>query len=111
MLTQNQENIIADLVIDNGLIVNDMNNWLEYHDQHALILANSIVNYCHSLFIETVYDATNTDKHYIQNRLVYLLGVIAEYRREYSVGTSCYALFNSLFDKTAETFNDFMKTC
>lgn len=111
MLTQNQENIITDLIIDNSLIVNDMNNWLEYHDPHAFILANSIVNYCHSLFIETVYDSTNTDKHYIQNRLVDLLSGIAECRRQYGIGTSCYTLFNSLFDKTAETFNDFMKTC
>lgn len=111
MLTQNQENIITDLVIDNGLIVNDMRNWLEYHNPHTLVLANLIVKYCHTLFMETVYDATNTDEEYVQNRLVNLLSVIAEYRKKYGVDTSCYILFNSLFDKTAETFNDFMKTC
>lgn len=111
MLTQNQENIITDLVIDNGLIINDMKNWLESHNPRALIRANSVVKYCHSLFMETVYDSTNTNEHYIQNRLVDLLSGIAEYRRKYGTGTSCYILFNSLFDKTAETFNDFMKTC
>lgn len=111
MIIRKQENIITDLIIDNGLIVNDMNNWLEEHNPCALARANSIVNYCHILFMETVYDATNTNKHYIQNRLVDLLSGIANYRKQYGVGTSCYILFNSLFDKTAETFNDFMKTC
>jgi len=110
MLTQIQENIITDLIIDNGLIFNEVKSWLLNHNTRAYVRADSVIKYCHTLFMETVYDATNTNTDYIQNRLVDLLSGLAKYRRQYGVGTNCYKLFNSLFDKTAEAFNDFNNT-
>jgi hypothetical protein len=110
MLTRIQENIITELMNDNSSIVNDMNLWIEICNHQAAVRAHSIINYCNSLFLETVYEATNTAVDYIQERLVYLMNGILEYRSQYTPGTVCYNLFNSLFDKTAEAFNEFTET-
>jgi hypothetical protein len=113
MLTQIQENIITNLVKDNKLIVDRFTiNGMRVRFDSGNIQArlDSIVNYCLTLYIETVYNETNTNRDYIQNRLVNLLVGIIRYRNDYNNGTSIYVLFNSLFDKTLETLNDFNET-
>jgi len=110
MLTQNQKDIITDLVIDNGLIFNEMKIWMAIHNPRAFERAQSVIMYCHALFMETVYDMTNDDTDYIEMRLTELLATIAKYRMKYGVGTRCYTVFNSLFDKTVEAFSEFNET-
>lgn len=110
MLTQNQKDILTDLVIDNGLIYEEVKLVLACKNPRAFERLYSVINYCHALFMECVYDETNDDTDYIENRLVDLLAAIARYRRSYGVGTNTYKVFNSIFDKTSETFTDFRNT-
>lgn len=106
-MTQNQNDIITDLVIDNGLIFNEMKIWTTICDPQANARAKSVVKYCHTLFMETVCDQTFDDKDYVQTRLADLIVAILKYRKQYEVGTNCYKLFNSLFDKTVEALSEF----
>lgn len=110
MLTQIQKDILTDLIIDNGLIYEKAKSVLSRTNLRAFERLQSVINYCHALFIECVYDETNDDTDYIENRLVDLLAGIARYRRSYGVGTNIYKVFNSIFDKTSETFVDFRDT-
>ena len=109
-MTQNQQDIITDLVIDNGLIFNDMKIWTAIHNPRANVRAYTIVLYCHILFMETVYDQTIDDNDYVQTRIADLIVAILKYRKQYEVGTNCYKLFNSLFDKTVEALSEFNET-
>ena len=110
MLTQIQKEILTDLVIDNGIIYEESKSVLYHTNLRAFERLQSVIKYCHSLFIECVYNAANDNADYIENRLVDLLAGIARYRRSYGVGTNIYKVFNSIFDKTSETFVDFRDT-
>lgn len=110
MLTQIQKDILTNLVIDNGLIYEEAKFVLTRKNPRAFERLHSVICYCHALFMECVYDETNDDTDYIENRLVDLLAGVARYRRSYGVGTNTYKVFNSIFDKTSETFTDFRDT-
>ena len=110
MLTQKQKEILTDLMIDNGIIYEESKSALYHTNLRAFERLQSVIKYCHSLFIECVYNATNDNADYIENRLVDLLAGVARYRHSYEVGTNTYKVFNSLFDKIAETFTDFRNT-
>ena len=110
MLTEIQKDILTDLIIDNGLIYEKAKSVLSRTNLRAFERLQSVINYCHSLFIECVYNATNDNADYIENRLVDLLAGVARYRHSYEVGTNTCKVFNSLFDKIAETFTDFRNT-
>ena len=110
MLTQKQKEILTDLVIDNGIIYEESKSVLYHTNLRAFERLQSVIKYCHSLFMECVYNATNDNADYIENRLVDLLAGVARYRRSYEVGTNTYKVFNSIFDKTSESFSEFMQT-
>ena len=44
MLTEVQENIIGDLIIDNGLIYNDVKDIFIYTNQNAYVRLTSIID-------------------------------------------------------------------
>lgn len=114
-MTQNQKDIITDLIIDNGLIwdqtVKDYltNDFVTLPTQFFDRM-RSIVKYSHTLFMEVAYNESIDDVDYVQMRLVNLLAAIVKYRNDYEKGYFAYNVMNSFFDKTSETFNDFMKT-
>ena len=88
MLTQKQKEILTDLVIDNGIIYEESKSALYYTNLCAFERLQSVINYCHSLFIECAYNAANDNADYIENRLVNLLAGVSRYRRSYEVGTN-----------------------
>ena len=110
MLTEVQENIIGDLIIDNGLIYNDAKDIFIYANQNAYMRWTSIIDYCYTLFIECVYTKSNNKVDYVQHRIVDLLSAIVKYRSQYDYNTDEYVVFNSIFDKTSESFSEFMQT-
>jgi len=110
MLTQNQENIIIELMEDNNLIFIGSNAHFDSNTiQHIMI--NSILKYCQDLFMEFVYEPTdNYDGLYVQCSLVNMAYYIVKCRGEYKFGSLEYKIFNSFYDKTLEAIREFNET-
>ena len=112
--TDNQIQIITDLLIDNGLIFNEANNTVLINDPDFCIRITSIRDYCYHLYIDTING--ETDVEFVLNRITSLLNKLAKYRESYEgynkmqCGHKMYNFMNSFFDKTNEAFVEFFNT-
>lgn len=112
-MNEKQIQIITDLLIDNGLILNDVNPVLMWDPTFCRRLT-SIRDYCYHLYIDTLNGKVNIEL--AMNRITYLLNSLALYRDSYgdslvgTIGSQMYVVMNSFFDKTNEAFHDFMLT-
>jgi len=112
-MNEKQIQIITDLLIDNGLIINNINPLLKSDYTFCIRLA-SIRDYCYHLYIDTL--DSKVDIELAMNRITYLLNSLALYRDSYgdslvgTIGSQMYMVMNSFFDKTNEAFHDFMLT-
>ena len=103
-----RKDIIINLLVDNGNIILDA-----MFSNNLLVSVNcmndcmDIFNHCKMVFNDCS-SIINTDN--IELRLSNLLSEIATYRKDYAVGSDDYIVLNSLFDKTCETFTNFIKT-
>ena len=113
-LSQNQIQIVSDLLIDNGLIINEAkSNPLIWDHNFSLHIVN-IMDKCYKLYIAVLNNEVTQEL--ALNRISSILNKLAEYRNEYAeftnhpqtVGYVMYKYMNSLFDKTLESFTDFL---
>ena len=113
-LSENQIQIVTDLLIDNGLIFNEANNTVLIYDEEFCLRIISIRDYCYHLYIDTING--NADIEFILNHMTILLNKLAKYRKSYEgfdkmqCGYAMHKFMNSFFDKTNEAFQEFFET-
>lgn len=114
-LTENQVQIISNLLIDNGLIAGEAkeNPSLEYYPDFVIELQWAICN-CYSLYMDVLNNKVNEEL--VLNRITSILNKLSQYRDKYidyesnTVGNLMFRYMNSLFDKTSESFEEFFNT-
>lgn len=113
-VSENIKEIITNMTIDNGLIVNEAKNdkFLKL-DQEFMGYLNMILDYDSYLFDTVVYyevpttmlgnPITNT---FVQTMVVSILFECIKYRNTYNKYTYGYKYLNSLYDRIFEALND-----
>ena len=106
--------IITNMTIDNGLIVNEAktDNLLR-HDEEFMGYLNMIIDYDSYLFDTVVYyEVPNTilgnevTNEFVQTMVVSILVECIKYRNKYDKYTYGYKYLNSLYDRIMEALND-----
>ena len=113
-MNEKQIEIITSLLIDNELLYVEAKDSPIMWDHEYCLRVISIKDYCYQLYIDTLNN--NVDVEFALNRITHLLNKIAKYREDYedfdtnTCGYQMYCTMNSFFDKTFETFEDFLNT-
>lgn len=113
-LSENQIQIVTDMVINNGLIFNEVNKTMLISDREFYSRIKSIKDYCYQFYIDTLNE--EADIEFVLNHITTLLNKLAEYRKsyegydKYQCGYDMYKFMNSFFDVVNEAFNDFFET-
>ena len=106
--------ILTNMVIDNGLIVNEAKSIkVLTFDEEFMGYLNMILDYDSSLFDMVVYyemphtmlgkEITND---FVQTMIVSILCEALKYRNKYAKGTYGYKFLNSLADRVAEALEE-----
>ena len=114
-LSATQVQIVTDLLIDNGLIINEAKNNPVIWDHTFSVRIADIIGKCHKLYMDVLTNKVNQEL--TLNNITAILNKISQYRNEYiefanqknTVGYVMYKYINSLFDKTVESFDEFFE--
>ena len=106
--------IITNMTIDNGLIVNEAKSIrVLTFDEEFMGYLNMILDYDSSLFDTVVYyelPTTMTGKEitneFVQTMVVSILSECIKYRNRYNKYTYGYKFLNSLYDRVIEALNE-----
>ena len=111
------KDIITNMTIDNGLIVNEAKSIkVLTFDERFMGYLNAIIEYDSYLFDMVVYyEAPRTilgreiTNDFVQELIVSILCEAIKYRNTYTRGTYGYKFMNSLADRIAEALEDISK--
>ena len=106
--------IITNMVIDNGLIVNEAKSIrVLTFDEEFMWYLDMIIDYDSSLFDTVVYYELPTTltgreitNEFVQTMVVSMLMECIKYRNKYHKGTYGYRFLNSLYDRIAEALEE-----
>ena len=105
--------IITNMTIDNGLIVNEAKSIrVLTFDEEFMGYLNTILDYDSSLFDEVVYYETPSignieiTNELVQTMVVSILSECIKYRNRYNKYSYGYAYLNSLYDRITEALEE-----
>ena len=99
--------VLCNQVIDIALVVKETteiinNSELNNYPQHFINRINSVLQYCHKMFVNT--NASKHTEEQINDLMINLMNTLVKYKNSYYPSTYGYKVMNSLLDIVKDTF-------
>lgn len=110
-MNENQQQILCELIIDNGLLYNEakeMEGGILLDDVEFMNKMANILKFCQRIYIDA--SEGNINKTLACHYIIEMLAGIKKYRDAYYRYAIGYYVFNSFYNKTLESLTELIKS-